>query len=311
LARRAGRPLRRLGRQLCRSWLGERALLARYERIFGRAFDRRDPQSFTARLFAQMLATNRSCDPVQTRLADKLLARDFVAGRVGEAHLVKLLWSGQDPAAIPFDRLPSSFVVKTNHASGQVIMVDGVHDPAAIVVRLSGWLTQNFYWALHEGQYYRIPPRILIETYLKDGTAEPLVYRHWCFDGEVAIVQVDDTTKPAIDVMSFYDSHWRRLDLQYDPRGYHRDFARPAGLDEMVAVAGKLSRGLPFVRVDLYNVAGRTYFSEMTFTPRGGELIFEPPQWDMILGAKWAAPGSIATSEELAPPEDERIAAIA
>ena len=154
----------------------------------------------------------------------------------------------------------------------------------------------------------KVPLRVDLESY---GMAEPLVYRHWCFDGEVAIVQVDDTTKAAIDVMSFYDSRWRRLDLQYDPRGYHRDFARPAGLDEMIAVASKLSRGIPFVRVDLYNVAGQTYFSEMTFTPRGGELIFEPPQWDMILGAKWAAPGSIATSEELAPPEDERIAAIA
>ena len=250
--------------------VGERSLLARYASLFGRPLDQRNPRRFTERLFVQMLETNRSCDPVQTRLADKLLARDFVADRIGEDHLVTLLWHGSDPATIPFERLPPNFVIKTNHASGQVIKVEGGYDAGEIVRQMTIWLKQNFYWVLQEGQYYRIPPRILVEDYLKDGATEPLVYRLWCFDGEVAMIQVDDVTDEGRDVMSFYDTGWRKLDLQYDPRGHHRDFACPPGLDEMTAVASRLSRGFPFVRVDLYNLGGRILFGEMTFTPRGG-----------------------------------------
>jgi hypothetical protein len=157
--RRLARPGRPVARLLFRRWIGERSLLARYALTFGRPLDRRNAQRFTERLFAQMLETNRSCDPVQTRLADKLLARDFVASRVGEDHLVDLLWHGSDAAMIPFERLPRSFVIKTNHASGQIIKVDGVYDAGAIVGQMRAWLKQNFYWCLHEGQYYRITPR--------------------------------------------------------------------------------------------------------------------------------------------------------
>jgi hypothetical protein len=115
--------------------------------------------------------------------------------------------------------------------------------------------------------------------------------------------------------MSFYDTAWRKLDLQYDPRGYHRDFARPPGLDEMTAVASRLSRGFRFVRVDLYDLAGRIFFGEMTFTPRGGELIFDPPHWDSVLGARWAGDRSAligeAIAEPVVPSEDDALPAMA
>jgi hypothetical protein len=316
LARRIfGRPLRSAARRMLRVPIGRRAILKRHKQLFGEPLELRDPQSFTARLFVQMIETNRSCDPVQTRLADKLLARDFVAARIGKDYLVNLLWHGSNPAMIPFARLPSSFVIKTNHASGQVITVDGDHDAGGIVRQLSSWLKQNFYWCLHEGQYYRIAPRVLVEEYLKDGANEPLVYRLWCFNGEVAIIQVDDTTAGGNDVMSFYDTDWRKLDLQYRPDAYHRDFARPAGLREMTRVASRLSQGFPFVRVDLYDIAGRIYFGEMTFTPRGGELWFDPPHWDVMLGQKWAdrlvAPEVVSAPEPLVPAEDEVLPAMA
>ena len=38
----------------------------------------------------------------------------------------------------------------------------------------------------------------------------------------------------------------------------------------MLEMAGKLSEGIPQVRVDLYEVGGKPYFGEMTFTSAGG-----------------------------------------
>ena len=58
----------------------------------------------------------------------------------------------------------------------------------------------------------------------------------------------------------------------------------PNNLDEMIAIAEKLSRGLKFLRVDLYNVNGRIYFGELTFYPAAGLKAFTPEEWDARLG---------------------------
>jgi hypothetical protein len=52
----------------------------------------------------------------------------------------------------------------------------------------------------------------------------------------------------------------------------------------MLEIAGVLSRGIPYVRVDLYLVDDRIYFGELTFYPEGGLGKFSPPGWDGKLG---------------------------
>ena len=54
-------------------------------------------------------------------------------------------------------------------------------------------------------------------------------------------------------------------------------------LDEMLQLCRTLAAGFPFVRVDLYEVNGRIYVGEMTFTP-GMFLKFSDKQWDRKLG---------------------------
>ena len=41
-------------------------------------------------------------------------------------------------------------------------------------------------------------------------------------------------------------------------------------MDEMFAIAAKLSQGMPFVRVDLYQSNDQIYFGELTFFPDSG-----------------------------------------
>jgi teichuronopeptide biosynthesis TupA-like protein len=63
--------------------------------------------------------------------------------------------------------------------------------------------------------------------------------------------------------------------------------ARPASFERMLEIASQLSTGFDFVRVDLYNVDGRIYFGELTFTPMAGYLKLRPERWDLRLGEKW------------------------
>ena len=52
----------------------------------------------------------------------------------------------------------------------------------------------------------------------------------------------------------------------------------------MVVLAEKLAKNFPFVRVDLYNIEGKIYFSEMTFTPAKGTLILDDDNADFEMG---------------------------
>ena len=45
---------------------------------------------------------------------------------------------------------------------------------------------------------------------------------------------------------------------------------KPENMDEMFRIAGLLSQGIPYARVDLYNINGKIYFGEITLYPQSG-----------------------------------------
>ena len=115
---------RDIKRRVMRRPEGEALLLHRYVRIHGKPLNLTNPQTFTEKLFWRMITWNRGDMPQRFRqLADKYAVRTHVAKTVGEEYLIKILWQGSDPRAIPFDRLPAEYVIKPNHSSGEVIIV--------------------------------------------------------------------------------------------------------------------------------------------------------------------------------------------
>ena len=53
---------------------------------------------------------------------------------------------------------------------------------------------------------------------------------------------------------------------------------------EMLDVAGRLSAEFPQVRVDLYNIEGKIYFGELTFTSQGGMMDYYSPKFLLEMG---------------------------
>jgi hypothetical protein len=276
--------LRRIKLHLFRRSYGKRLLLDQYKRQSGKKLNVANPQCFSEKLYNRMIRWIDGHDPIYTKLADKYAVRDYVAHKVGEAYLVKLLWHGEDPSAIPFDTLPSEYVIKTNHASAQVIVVKGNTDRTKIVATLSGWLRTNYFLGGGEYQYYHIHPRVLIEEYLRcQEGSELLDYRFWCFNGTPQVIQVDNH---AHNINPFFDLEWNLLDLHYREGVPRPAITKPKNFEQMLFVASQLSAGFDFVRVDLYNLDGKIYFGELTFTP-AGSLKLQPAVWDKKLGDKW------------------------
>lgn len=73
---------------------------------------------------------------------------------------------------------------------------------------------------------------------------------------------------------SIFNSHYRRGQL----------IPKPENFEEMIAIAEKLAKPFPVVRVDLYNINGKIYFGEMTFTSLGGLMDFYTDEFQKMCG---------------------------
>lgn len=278
-------PIRMMRRRLCMRSDGERQLRERFARFQGGELDLDNANTFTKKLYRRMIERNRERDETFMLLADKYQARDYIRKTVGDECLVPLLWSGTDPSKIPFDRLPERCVAKANHGSGMVLILTPQIDRREAIETMHGWLRENYYWASLEYSYYGIKPRIIIEEFLDDGDPlGPFDYRTWCFHGKPEAIQVDNH---AHSLNAFYTPAWQLTDCTYRSQEGIREVSRPINLEQMVSIASKLSKPFDFVRVDLYNVGGKIYCGELTFSPTGGANKFYPSHWDLWFGEKW------------------------
>ena len=94
--------------------------------------------------------------------------------------------------------------------------------------------------------------------------------------------------------VDFFDLRWNRLPFTRHYPNADVPPAAPSRLREMVALSERLSEGLPFVRVDFYEVAGEFYFGEMTLYPGSGMEEFDPESWDAELGSWLELPNPIS-----------------
>ena len=60
--------------------------------------------------------------------------------------------------------------------------------------------------------------------------------------------------------------------------------AQPINFKKMKKFSAMLSEDIPHVRVDWYEVNGKLYFGELTFTTRSGFIPFSNKEWDDRLG---------------------------
>jgi len=82
-----------------------------------------------------------------------------------------------------------------------------------------------------------------------------------------------------------YDDQWNTIDFQWGAK-HGDDVKKPEMLNKMISVAETLAEDFRYVRVDLYNLDGKIYFGELTFSPGGGFCPFNPSDWDRKFGDK-------------------------
>jgi hypothetical protein len=246
----------------------------------------KDPQTFSEKI-QWLKLYNRN--PKYTIMVDKYAVKDYVAELIGEEYVIPTLGVWDRPEDIEWDKLPEKFVLKTTHGGGNtgvVICKDkSTFDKQKAVKKLNKGLKQDIYITLREWPYKNVPRRILAEKLIESESGDLPDYKFFCFDGVVKALFVGSERETGDVKFDFFDADFNHLDLVQSHPMSGRKLEKPVGFEEMKLLATKLSKGIPHVRVDLYNVRGKIYFGELTFFHHGGVTPFHPQKWDYTFGS--------------------------
>ena len=257
----------------------------------------RNPQDLNEKILWMAVNTDTT---EWSRLADKYEVREYIKECGLEDTLVKQygLWNNMNE--VDFDKLPNAFVLKPTHGSGDVVVVKDKTkaDLEGIKAKINAELAEYICTSAAELHYTRIPHRVIAEELLINDpesqkySSTLIDYKIWCCNGRAEYVWVCMNrfvrNKDGAEVMT-YDRDWNahpeycRVTPDFslaDP------MPKPAGYDHMLEVAEKLAAKFPIVRVDLYNLNGKIYFGEMTFTSYGAIMDFYSDEFLKLCGSK-------------------------
>ena len=270
-------------------WPDKFYLKLKFRLVMGHKLDLENPKTFNEKLQWLKLYNRK---PEYTTMVDKYAVKDYVANIIGKEHIIPTLdvWNSVDE--IDWDALPNQFVLKTTHGGGGggvIICKDNAtFDKDKAKQQLQNSLNSDIYINFREWPYKDVPRRIIAEKYMLDESGYELKdYKFFCFNGRVECFKVD-FDRFTSHKANYYDRNATLLPFWETvcPADHSKTFDKPKHFNKMIEYAEILSKNIPFVRIDFYNINGKIYFGEITFFPAAGMGKFEPEEWDIILG-KW------------------------
>ena len=274
----------------------ERYLKLRFKDRMGYKLDLKNPKTFNEKL--QWLKIHDR-NPNYTKMVDKYEAKLYVASKIGEEYIIPTLGVWENFGDIDFELLPNQFVLKCTHDSGGLVICRDKNefDKEAAKEKIERSLNKNYYWHGREWPYKDVKPRIIAEQYMEDSVTQELRdYKFFCFNGKMKVMFIaseryNETTETRFD---FFDRQFQHLEFRNGHPNADVPPAKPEKFEEMCELAEKLAEDVPLLRVDFYEVNGKIYFGELTFSHWSGMMPFEPAEWDRTFGDWLKLPGEQA-----------------
>ena len=188
---------------------------------------------------------------------------------------------------IDFSNLPNQFVMKCTHASGFNYLVKNKDELDIKKLRkmFNKFLKTDYGKKTVEPHYSKIKPRIIIEKAITDLSSLPDEYKIHVFNGKAKYLYLVTGRGKDIKYNNYYIDWTPFNEAQFNGWDTSEEqLKKPDQFEKMVKFAEKIASPFPFVRVDLYLINNKIYFSEMTFTPAKGTLIFDDDKADFEIG---------------------------
>ncbi len=265
-----------------RFWPDKLYISTLYRLRFGRKLNWDNPSTFNEKLNWLKLYNRQE---LYTTLADKYDVKEIVAKKIGNEYVVENYGVFNSWDEINFSELPDQFVIKCTHSSGGAFVCRNKKDFdfGKIQKAIEQQLKDKYYSHLREWPYKNIKPRIIVDKYLDDHTGNELRdYKWWCFNGKPMYMYCTIKGKNIFE--NFYDMDFNPVAIDHGFPRHKPEFEKPSQFELMKELAEKLSKGIPFVRVDFFQVEEKVYFGEFTFYDWGGLHPFRYYQTDLDLG---------------------------
>lgn len=252
----------------------------------GYNIDLQNPKTFNEKLQWLKLYDR---DTKYTKMVDKIAVKEYISKFIGEEYVIPTIEVYEKFDNIDFDKLPNQFVMKCAHDSGGIIICKDKKnlDINSARKKINKSLKNNYYYKHREWPYKNVKPRIIIEKYLDDGENSQLNdYKIMCFSGKAkcSFVCTERDNKDLGLAVTFFNLNWEKMPFERHYRTSNKKIKKPENYDKMIELSEKLSKNIPFVRVDWYDINGKLYFGELTFFPGAGLEEFTPVEWDYKLG---------------------------
>lgn len=258
-----------------------------YKKKIGHELDWNNLTTYTEKMQWEKIFNK---NPMKSKLSDKYEVREWVSSKIGKQYLIPLLGCWDNFEDIDFSELPNQFVLKTNHGSGTNFIVK---DKSKINIKMArklfkDWMETDYgYNTGFELHYSDIKPKIIAEKYMESEMGELQDYKFLCFNGKAHYCWVD-MGRYTNHTRNVYDLDWNLQPWNQASYGvYPKPIQRPKNFEKMIELTNILCKEFSHVRVDFYNIDGKIYFGEMTFTNGSGFDPIIPNEYDKILGDLW------------------------
>ncbi|WP_394238285.1 ATP-grasp fold amidoligase family protein [Niallia oryzisoli] len=267
-----------------KNWIPDKVYLKLlFQHRMGKKLNLGNPTTYNEKLQWLKLYDRK---PEYTEMVDKYEVRKYIEETIGEEYLIPLLGVYNSFDEINFTTLPDQFVLKCTHDSGGVVICKDKSklDIEAVRKKINISLSRNYYYHGREWPYKNIKPRIICEKYMVDESGVELKdYKFFCFDGEPKALFI--ATDRGIDTrFDFFDMEFNHLPFWQHYKNGVKKISKPVGFDDMISLARILSKEIPHIRVDFYDINGKIYFGELTFYHFSGLEKFYPDKYDEIFG---------------------------
>lgn len=256
-----------------------------YKYITHHKLNLKNPKRYTEKLQHLRLYEYPNNDLV-SKCASRVGVREYIKELGLDEYLIPCLGIYDNFDDINFAELPNQFVMKCSHACAfnMIVKDKSTLDINEARKKFDKWLKTNYGKKTIELHYAKIKPQIIIEKYI-GGLELPLEYKIHVFNGKAKNLYVVSGRGKDIRYNNYYID-WTPFDGSQFNGWKKTDYPlnKPENFDEMIKLAETLAKPFPFVRVDLYNIDGKIYFGEMTFTPAKGTLILDDDSADFKMG---------------------------
>ena len=269
-------------------WMSDEAFIKKQFRLsMGYNLDLKNPRTYNEKL-QWLKLYNRN--PLYTSMVDKYSVKEYVASIIGNQYVIPTIGVWERPEEIDFASLPEQFVLKCTHDSGGIVVCKNKKDLNThdAIKKLKRCLKRDYYSIHREWPYKDVPRRIIAEKYMEDyETGDLRDYKIFTFNGEAKLLYVaSDRQNPNEETkFDFFDLEFNHLPIVNGHPNSSTIPEKPSRLNEMIICAEKISKNIPHLRVDFYEINGRVYFGEATFFHMSGFAPFYPAKWDELFGS--------------------------